>query len=143
LAHTKPPEGQSDTGTSVHGYPSIIPLQSAVDEFNARAQRDPIGKSQPPLTSAEVVAALRALGQDHRAIQPAQYKALQSIANTRVLPKGAYLRFVPGLIAVDGYDIDVWWIDLQLDLDTYPTDLADEPMHSYRLRTVCVNSRRH
>jgi len=46
------------------------------------------------------------------------------------------------LIAVDGYDIDVWWIDLQLDLDKYPTDLADQPMRTYRLRTVYVNSRR-
>ena len=142
LAHARPQEGHSEADASVHGYPAITPLQSAVGEFNTRAQRDSIGKLQPPLTSAEVVAALRALGQGHSTIPSAQYKVLHSIADTSVLPKGAYLRFTPGLIAVDGYDIDVWWIDLQLDLDKYPTDLADQPMHTYRLRTMYVNSRR-
>jgi hypothetical protein len=143
FAQPKPSEGLGDMGLSVHGYPSATPLQSAVDDFNARAQRDPIGRSQPPLTSAEVAAALRALGQNHSAIPHTQYTLLQSIANTSILPRGAYIRFIPRLIAVDGYDIDVWWIDLQLDLDKYPTDLADQPMHIYRIRTKFVSSRRH
>ena len=141
-AQAKPAAGPGGTDASVHGYPSATPLQAAVDEFNARAQRDPVGHSQTPLTSAEVVAALRALRRTRGAIDRTQYTMLQSIANTQILPRGAYLRFIPGLIAVEGYDIDVWWVDLQLDLDKYPTDLADQPMHIHRIRTVFVSSRR-
>jgi hypothetical protein len=126
---------------SVHGYPAQSSIQDAIKEFNARASRDPVGRTQPALTQAEVVAALRAFAQNPNAIPHAQLVRLQSIASSNMLPKGAYLRFIPGLMAVGGYDIDVWWIDLQLDLDKYPTDLADEPMHTYRIRTVYVSSR--
>jgi len=134
-------QGRIAADPSVHGYPAQSSIQDAVQDFNARASRDPIGRSQPTLTPAEVVAALRAFAQDPSAMPHAQLARLQSIAAGNTLPKGAYLRFIPGLMAVGGYDIDVWWIDLQLDLDKYPTDLADQPMHTYRIRTVYVSSR--
>lgn len=57
------------------------------------------------------------------------------------MPKGSFIRFIPGLIAVHGFDIDVWWIDVQVALDRYPTDLKDVPQYAYRVRTSFVRSR--
>jgi hypothetical protein len=138
-----PVHADRETRDSIYGFSADTPFPVAVAAFNARAHQDPIGRSQPPLTTAELAAAIRAIGHDQGSVPSAQLAKLRSIASTQVLPKGSYLRFIPGLIAVDGYDIDCWWIDLQLDLDKYPTDLADQPMHYYRLRTVYVSSRSH
>lgn len=88
----------------------------AVADFNRRAKSNDVGKMQPPLSVQRV---------------------FQSIARTRAMPKGAYLQFIPGLAAVNGCDVDVWWIDLQ----AYPTDLTGAPQYTHRIRTVDVNSR--
>lgn len=125
---------------SRQGYPRDIPIGEAIADFNARAKADPVGASQPALTSDEVVAAIRAWSDPPR--MPASAKAVfQSIARKAIMPKGSFIRVIPGLIALHKFDIDVWWIDVQVELDKYPTDLKDVPQYAYRIRTAYLRSR--
>ncbi|MDQ6663497.1 MAG: hypothetical protein M3Z23_03795 [Acidobacteriota bacterium] len=123
------------------GYLSAVPLGQAVEEFNRRAAGDSVGRLQPPLTAEEVAAAIRAWDKTEARLPGAVFQAFQKIARTGTMPKGSYIRFIPGVIAVNGFDIDVWWVDLQIALDKYPTDLADVPMYMRRIRTTYVSSR--
>jgi hypothetical protein len=135
-----------DEENSRVGFPHSIPLGLAIADFNRRAHADRVGAGEPALTENEIVAAVRAWigGAAEPTRLPAQVaQELRMIAAQRTMPKGSYLRFIPGLVAEDGYDVDVWWIDLQLDLDRYPTDLKDVPQRYYRIRTVYVDSRPH
>lgn len=125
---------------SRQGYPRDIPISDAIADFNTRAHADPVGASQPPLTSDEVVAAIRAWSDPPR--MPASAKAVfQAIAQKAIMPRASYIRLIPGLIALHGFDIDVWWIDVQVELDKYPTDLKDVPQYAYRIRTAFLRSR--
>jgi hypothetical protein len=123
------------------GYPSSLSLADAVQQFNRRAQQDRIGTKQHPLTSEEVVAAIRAWNIKDEPMDKSAYETFQAIARTGVMPKGSYIRSISGLVARNGFDIDVWWIDVQVGLDKYPTDLADVPMYAHRIRSTFVSSK--
>lgn len=125
------------------GYASGVPLAQAVEEFNRRASGDAVGRLQPPLKAEEVVAAIRGWDKTEAHMGVPVFAVFQKIAKTETMPKGSYIRFIPGLIAVNGFDVDVWWIDLQVGLDKYPTDLVDVPMYMRRIRTTYVSSRPH
>jgi hypothetical protein len=133
----------SDYNLSIHGYPEDLSILEAVREFNTRAQQDAIGKTQPSLTVPEVVAALLAMDSSSKEMPRREFEVFQWIAQTGVIPKGSLIRFIPKLVAVNGYDIDVWWIHLQIGLDKYPADLVDAPMYVCRIRTTYISSRRH
>src|SRR5438046_396842 len=51
-------ESDSDYLLRTRGYPKEVSLGQAVEDFNRRAQSTKIGKTQPPLTVEEVVAAI-------------------------------------------------------------------------------------
>jgi hypothetical protein len=125
------------------GYPTKVSLAEAVHDFNRRAEKDSIGRTQPPLTLEEVTAAIRAWNREDDPIAKSAYDVFQTVARTAIVPKGCYIRYIPGLIGRNGYDFDIWWIDLQVELDKYPTDMADVPMYARRIRTTYISSRPH
>ena len=137
---TQPP---SEHELAIHGYPRDLPIVDAIRDFNTRAQRDSIGRTQPLLTVSEVIAALRAMDTSSKEMPRQQFETFQRIAQTGVIPRGSVIRFISRRIALNGYDIDVWWINLQIDLDKHPADLADAPMYVCRVRTTYVSSRPH
>jgi hypothetical protein len=88
------------------------PLADAVADFNARAAKNEIGRMQLPLTDAEVAAAIRGWIRDRTPVDDATYQVFQTIAATGTLPARANLRFTTRWTGYNGYDFDVWWIDL-------------------------------
>ena len=71
-----------------------VTLPEAVKGFNRRAQEDATGKTQPPLTEDEVVAAIRGWDREEEPVTDDVYQAYQAIAETRKLPEGATLNFI-------------------------------------------------
>lgn len=123
------------------GYPKATSLTEAVAEFNARAQRNQIGKTQPPLTEGEVLAAMRDWSPDADPIEPSMFAELQRAAKSGMMPKGAYLNFNSGTLSRNGYDIDVWNIYLSVGLDKYYGDLVGVPSYSVLIRRQYIDSR--
>jgi hypothetical protein len=87
-------------------------LAEAVKDFNERALNNSTGKTQPPLTEDEAVAAIRGWIRDRFQATDEVYKAYQTIADTLSLPEGATFRFTTKWSGFNGYDFDVWWVDL-------------------------------
>jgi len=93
---------------------AATPLAKAVEEFNAKAAKNATGRTQPPWTEDEVVAAIRGWVRSKRKASDAVYAAYQRIASDRSLPPGAALRFTTSWVGYKGYKFDVWWIDLSI-----------------------------
>src|SRR5262245_56904516 len=91
------------------------PLADAVADFSARAAKNEIGKLEPPLTVAEVTAAIRGWIPKHGPpVDDDTYRAFQMIADTGMLPLGANLRFTTRWTGYNGHDFVVWWVDLTI-----------------------------
>lgn len=123
------------------GYPKATSLVQAVDEFNKRAQRTGVGKTQPPLTVDEVLAAIRDWSPKEDPIELPIFEGLQQAAKSGMLPKGAYLRFNSGAYSRNGYDIDAWNVYLQVGLDKYHADLVGVPAYGVLIRRQYIASR--
>ena len=136
-------QASHDDDRFLRGYPKDLPIAEAVEDFNTRAQRDSTGRRQTPLTVPEVIAALRAMDSTSKALPHGELEVFRRIAHTGVMPKGSFLRFISKRIALNGYDFEVWWINLQIELDKYPAELADVPLYVCRIRTTYVSSRSH
>jgi hypothetical protein len=91
-----------------------VPLLEAVEMFNSRADEDPIGALQEPLTTDEVVAAIRLWDRKRSRIEDATWNVFLRIADERIMPDNASLKFISECKNCNGYDCDVWWIDLQV-----------------------------
>jgi hypothetical protein len=110
-----------------------------VAQFNREAQTDSIGKTQNPLTVDEVVAAIRAFVRDDKpSMNEAHYAAFQKIADTRILPAGSNLDRITHLIERNGYEFDVWWIDLFLHQNPSLPDPAVGLGYNFRVRNVMI-----
>jgi hypothetical protein len=94
--------------------PKEATLAEAVKEFNRRAQVDAIGKTQPPLTEDEVVAAIRWWDREEEPVTDDVYQAYQAIADSGKLPAGAALYFITKCSGPNGDEVDVWWINLEV-----------------------------
>jgi hypothetical protein len=123
------------------GFPRDVPLSQAVAEFNARAEKNPVGKTQPPLTAEEVVASIRDWSLKEEPIDPERYREFQAIAKTGTMPKGSYFCFNAGTISRNGYDIDAWHVYLRIKLDVNPDDQVGVPAYSRLIRTKYIDSR--
>ncbi len=101
---TKEPVQAADD-SSAGSIPSDAgrPLSDAVREFNAANADNPLSKGQPPLTDDEVVAAIRWTTRDRTALglEAADFQALTSIAESRLLPPGARLELKTDFLAPD------------------------------------------
>jgi len=91
-----------------------VTLAEAVKGFNRRAQENATGKTQPPLTEDEVVAAIRAWDREEEPATDEIYKAYQAIADTRKLPAGATFEFITKWSVFNGHEFGVWWINLEI-----------------------------
>jgi hypothetical protein len=124
-----------------HGYPKEVPLSQAVNECNRRIQNTRVGKTQPPLTVDEVLAAIRDWSNKEAPIDPKMYNVIQNISKTEIMPKGSYFFFSTGTISYNGYDIDALRIYLRVGLDKYPDDLVGVPVYSRQIRSQYISSR--
>src|SRR4051794_7511422 len=95
----------------------MLTLAEAVKEFNRRAQEDATGKTQPPLTEDEVVAAIRAWDREQEPATDEIYKAYQAIADTKNLPGGATFEFITKCLGLNNHEFDVWWINLEIETE--------------------------
>ncbi|HEX2475192.1 MAG TPA: hypothetical protein VHK01_10615 [Lacipirellulaceae bacterium] len=90
-----------------------IPLADAVRAFNTRYAEDPVGKYEPPVTEAEVIAAIRAQLPTLQASQQV-IAAYSNIARIRRIPQDASLHAITGWELKDGTEFTVWWINLDV-----------------------------
>ncbi len=120
---------QSDTTETVS-------LKAAVEDFNQKARTHPIGKSQPPLTEDEVIAAIRGwIPEDTPRVTDDIYDKFQEIAESRELAKGADLSFRPGWTGYRGYSFKVWWIYLSIKT-------GKNTGYTFRIRDQKISSRK-
>ena len=120
-----------------------IAIADAVQQFNERASDDPIGKTQPPLTKEELIAAIRGWMVEEHPHSDIFLKRLQGIAETGMIPKGCYLDFIPGWHGYNGYDYKVWWIDLFVCADKPGEKVRGSRGYNYRLRAQMISSEPH
>ena len=120
---------QNDTAKAVS-------LKKSVADFNQKSLADPIGKSQPPLTEDEVVAAIRGWIPEHTpGVTDDVYNQFQKIAESNELPEGAELSFCPGWSGYRGYSFKVWWIDLSIKT-------SGSAGYTFRIRDQKISSRK-
>jgi hypothetical protein len=114
---------------------AATPLADAVRAFNAEAAENPIGKTQPPLTEDEVIAALRGILRELTPMTDEVYNAYQKIAETRTLPPRATLHFtIDWVPRLEGFHFTVWWADLSIMTGKHAG-------YNYRLRDCKISSR--
>ena len=122
--------------TSEDDAESTTPLKAAVETFNQEAAADEIGKTQPPLTEDEVVAAIRGWIPEHTpGVRDDQYARFQEIAESRKLPEGSELTFCPGWTGYRGFQFTVWWIDLTIKT-------GKKSGYTFRIRDQKISSRK-
>jgi len=110
-------------------------LRDAVQEFNAKAINDPIGKDQPALTEDEVVASIRGWIRAHTpGVSDEVYDEFQKVAETGKLPKGAKLTSTTSWLGYRGFHFDVWWVDLTIST-------GEKTGYTFRIRDQKIRSR--
>ena len=115
---------------------SATSLKTAVENFNQKALRHSIGKTQPPLTEDEVVAAIRGWIPEHTpGVTDDVYDRFQEIAESRVLPYGAELSFCPSWRGYRGFRFEVSWIDLFIKT-------GEKAGYKFRIRDQKISSRK-
>jgi uncharacterized protein (TIGR03067 family) len=118
------------------------PLATAVERFNARAQLEAVGKTEPPLTVDETVAAIRGWIRKQRPIPDRYWEAFQKVADTLTLPAGSRLDFATRWRNYNGYDFVVWWIHLSInDPEATSTDPATVENYTLQIRDRKISSR--
>jgi hypothetical protein len=139
--------GFSARGDALSDVPYYAPkmdvsIDEAVQQFNARAEANAVGKTQPPLTSAEVIAAIRGWIPEEHPHCEVFLPQFRKIAESGIIPAGCYLDFIPGWVGYHGYDYKVWWIDLFVP----GTDKQKATHHwgyNFRLRAQMISSQPH
>jgi hypothetical protein len=122
-------------------FAAVIPLATAVERFNARAKLDPVGKTEPPLTVDEAVAAIRGWIRKHHPVSDEYYQAFQKIAETLALPAGSRLDFTTSWKNYNGYDFVVWWVDLTVIDPSAGSDSTTAGSYTYRIRDRKISCR--
>ncbi len=91
-------------------------LADAVKAFNERAAETPIGKEQPPLTEAEVIAAIRWWDFDRKRspVSDEEYRAFRKVAETRRLPEGWEFEVLTGFEPNRQVAFDAWSVRIRM-----------------------------
>ena len=105
----------------------------AVKDFNQRAKQNATGKDEPALTEDEVIAAIRGWIRERVKVEDDVYRAYQKMADTKTLPPGARLDFTTRWLGFNGYDYDVWWIDLSIKT-------GENTGYTFRIRARMIRS---
>lgn len=110
-------------------------LAEGVERFNDRVKVLGIGQDEPPLTSDEVVAAVRGWIPERPAVAPEVLKQYRKIAGSGKLPPGSSISFTRGWI-YGGYRFEVWWIDLNIMT-------GEKTGYTFRIRDRTIRSEPH
>ena len=86
--------------------------------FNEKAAKDSIGRSQPPLTEDEVIAAIRDWMRQQIKVDDETYVIYKKIADTKMLPKRAKLDFTTRGKTFYGSDLKLWCVTLVVETGT-------------------------
>ena len=136
-------------GSGISLGQSRIPLKDAVEKFNQKAKEDRIGKTQPPLTVAEVLAAIRiSRGDLARYTIPDEAKdeyleienelSIEELDNIKSTNSLGYFE-----IKGEVYAFDVWWIDLRIKRHEIADGFGRKPSHfNVRIRENTISSRK-
>lgn len=89
-------------------------LADAVEKFNVRAASNPIGRTQPALTVAEVLAAIRWLKPGDAPVTAKELAAFKKIAETQMLPPGTEFEVISRFIPSDKYKFQAWSVRLRM-----------------------------
>jgi histidinol phosphatase-like PHP family hydrolase len=129
-------ESRAKAGAKAAETPTSTTVQVAVEGFNAEARTHHVGKSQPPLTEAEVIAAIRGwIPKTTPGVTDDVYNRFQDIAESRVLPEGARLSHCSSWGPYRGFDFKVWWIDLSIKT-------SETGGYTFRIRDQKISSRK-
>lgn len=116
-------------------------LNHAVAQFNAQVNRvSEIGRTQPPLTVDEIVAAIRAWDTKQNPIQPELHAIFEMITETRTLPPGSEIDVTTGWNPGRGYRYTVWWVNLNVSAPN-PDKEDSRVGYAYRIRDRKLSSR--
>lgn len=107
-------------------------LVEAVTTFNKIASQNRVGAKQPPLTEDEVITALRLMDSGVRDNKLALADVCKLIIKERRMPTGSRLLFTSKCAHCNGYDAEVWWIDLEVSGSGAGT--------AYRIRSQFIRS---
>jgi len=100
-------------GLKINDWYHTVPLADEVVFFNVRSSDNSVGKNEPPITEAEIVASIRA--QLPNLSANSEIKAIYAnIVRTKRLPYDASLNAIPGWVVKDGTSYTVWWINLDV-----------------------------
>lgn len=122
-----------------YGYAQDIPLSDAIARFNRVAGCNEVGRTQPPLTEAELLAAVRDESTYEGTLSDISKSKFRRISNEKLLPKGMFLTFEPGrLNQENGFSVTCWRIILMTELDKYPLLPRDEEVNDGKVREFVV-----
>jgi len=129
---------------SQHGYPSDISLTEAVNQFNQESQCSEMGKAQPGLTEAEVLASIRdALISQKKSLSPIILDSFEQVSKKQVMPKGSLIDVDTGYRS-QRYHLRYWHIYIFVGLDKYPkyphADDKATPNNNYLIRKRFISS---
>jgi len=112
-----------------------IPLEKAVAAFNAKYP------DANPLTSDEVIAAIRSWNRTEMPVSDEVLAVYQRVVKKRILPRGMYLSRI-GILQDSEYRYEVDWKDLTLT--SLPEGTKDPAIgfgYNYRIRARFISSR--
>ena len=105
-------------GTKIYDWyyaAPTVPLADAVASFNAKYGNEGVGRLEPPLSEAEIIASIRS--QLPRLQASDQVKsAYAEIVRKKRIPQGASLHAMPGYSLGNGNHFTVWWINLDVPI---------------------------
>ncbi|HEY3103762.1 MAG TPA: hypothetical protein VGJ69_09215 [Pyrinomonadaceae bacterium] len=122
------------------GYPRAVRLAQAVQDFNARAARDEVGQTQPPLKVEEVLAAIRGWSMAEEPIESSAFAEFQKIGANEIMPPGSFLDFGKDAENRNGYDTEAWSVYIYIRLDKYPRDQVGMPSFVRLVRMQYISS---
>jgi hypothetical protein len=105
-----------------------ISLSEAVYDLNARALKDDVGKTQELLTTDEVIAAIRLWDREQWKIDDPTYAMFQDVAKSRKLPAGSKFDFITRCNQCNGFNVEVWWVDLGVGDKKYRYRIRDRKL---------------
>ncbi len=115
--------------------PGMTSLAEAVGVFNYLAERDAVGKTQPPLTEDEVIAALRWSLLDPRKLPVSDktLQALRKITESHELPPGFELEVLTGFEPNNRMEVTKWSVRLRIPAKLQGTtciSIREQPIRS-------------
>jgi len=128
------------------GFPFEVSLEEAVYLYNKFAMCHKIGKTQPELTSEEIISSIRDWDcSKEKAGTKKMCSDLWKIAETRMMPKGSIIDY-DGFVkyherGYKGFEVDTWEIRIYLYLDKYRRDLKGVPEFSRIIRLKYLSSK--